>query len=164
MQSRLQQRLEELAQERQIAPPLPVVIVGALVVPQGLPDRLGGEGQPQAGTRPEAHARETRRVEGLAMDAVMAAERALGYVPRDVGAEKIGYDVESRVPETGELRFIEVKGRAVGAEMVPVTRNEILTALNKPDGFILAVVEVEGDAARPPRYVRRPSRSSRTSG
>jgi hypothetical protein len=28
--------------------------------------------------------------------------------------------------------------------------------LNKPDDFILAMVEVEGDAARTPRYVRRP--------
>ena len=151
LQSRLQHRLEELAQERRIAPLPPVVIGGALIVSQGLLDRLDGE-QPEA----EAHARETRRVERLAMDAVMAAECALGYVPRDVGAEKIGYDVESRVPETGELRFIEVKGRVVGAETVTITRNEILTALNKPDAFILAVVEVEGDAARAPRYVRRP--------
>ena len=39
-----------------------------------------------------------------------------------------------------------------------VTRNEILTAFNKPDEFILAVVEVEGDAAGEPRYVRRPFR------
>lgn len=60
------------------------------------------------------------------------------------------------MPETGELRFIEVKGRAVGAATVTVTRNEILTGLNKPDEFVLALVEVEGDAARTPRYVRRP--------
>jgi hypothetical protein len=25
--------------------------------------------------------------------------------------EKLGYDIESRVPGTGKLRFIEVKGR-----------------------------------------------------
>ena len=156
LQSRLRHRLEELAQERRIAPLPPVVIGGALIVPQGLLDRLGGEQHPQAGTRPEAHARETMRVERLAMDAVMAAERALGHSPRDVGAEKIGYDVESRIPDSGELRFIEVKGRVAGAETVTITRNEILTALNKPDQFILALVEVEGDAARPPRYARRP--------
>ena len=151
LQSRLKHRLEELDQERRIAPLPPVVIGGALIVPQGLLGRLSGEGP-----EPEAHARETRRVERLAMDAVMAAERALGYVPRDVGAEKIGYDVESRVPESGDLRFIEVKGRVAGARTVTITRNEILTGLNKPDEFVLAVVEVEGDVAATPRYIRRP--------
>lgn len=89
------------------------------------------------------------------MDAVMAAERALGYEPRDVGALKVGYDVESRVPETGLLRFIEVKGRVAGADTVTVTKNEILTGLNKPDQFILAIVEVDGEA-REPCYVRQP--------
>lgn len=43
----------------------------------------------------------------------------------------------------------------IAPETVTVTRNEILTALNKPDDFILAVVEVDGDAAAP-RHVRRP--------
>jgi hypothetical protein len=37
------------------------------------------------------------------------------------------------------LRFIEVKGRVAGALTVTVTRNAIVTAVNKPDGFILAV-------------------------
>ena len=36
-----------------------------------------------------------------------------------------------------------------------VTKNEILAALNKPDDFILAIVEVDGDNSVP-RYVRRP--------
>ncbi len=36
-----------------------------------------------------------------------------------------------------------------------MTKNEILHALNKPDEFILAVVEVDGTAGQP-RYVRRP--------
>jgi hypothetical protein len=86
------------------------------------------------------------------MAAVAAAERALGYEPRDVSAEKVGYDIESRIPGTGKLRFIEVKGRVRGADTVTVTKNEILTALNKPDDFVLALVEVppadfpEGDA------------------
>src|SRR2546422_4375402 len=31
---------------------------------------------------------------------------------------------------------------------VTVTRNEILTALNKPDDFFLAIVEVDGDETR----------------
>jgi len=39
---------------------------------------------------------------------------------------------------------------------VTVTKNEILTALNKPDEFILALVEVDNGMAREPVYVLRP--------
>ena len=56
----------------------------------------------------------------------------------------------------GRLRFIEVKGRAKGAETVTVTRNEILTALNAPDAYVLAIVEVADGFAIQPRYVRAP--------
>jgi hypothetical protein len=151
LQARLQARLEELAQERQLAPLPPVVIGGALVVPRGLLELLHGE-QPE----PDAQARETARVERLAMDVVMAAEEGLGYAPHDVSKDKCGYDIESRMPGTGVLRFIEVKGRVAGAETVTITRNEILTALNKPEQFILALVAVDGDAAGAPRYLRQP--------
>lgn len=40
--------------------------------------------------------------------------------------------------------MIEVKGRRKGATTVTVSKNEILTALNKPEEFILAIVEVDG--------------------
>jgi hypothetical protein len=89
------------------------------------------------------------------MAAVLDAERRLGYDPRDVSDQKCGYDIESAVPGTGQLRFLEVKGRVAGARTVTVTKNEILTALNKPEEFILALVEVDG-ASAVPRYVRRP--------
>jgi hypothetical protein len=97
-------------------------------------------------------------VERLAMDAVLAAERALGYTPRDVSAAKCGWDIESRDPAGGRMRLIEVKGRHAAATTVTVTKNEILHALNAPDEFILAVVRVDGDTALPARYVRRPFR------
>ena len=151
LQGRLIKRLAELEEERHTAPLPPVVLGGALVVPLGLLICLGA----LASDDPAARALQTSRVERAAMDAVMAAERTLGYLPRDVGAQKLGYDVESAVPG-GPLRFIEVKGRTVGADTVTVTKNEILTALNKPDDFILAVVEVDDLAAGLPRYVRRP--------
>ena len=64
-------------------------------------------------------------------------------------------DIESRIPGTGRLRFIEVKGRVKGADTVTITKNEILTALNKPEQFILALVEVDGELATP-CYVREP--------
>ncbi len=152
LQARLQKRQEELAQERQLAALPPVVIGGALIVPAGLLARLAGERQQE----PDLFAEVSARVERLAMEAVLVAERRLGYEARDVSAEKCGYDIESRVPGTGKQRFIEVKGRVVGSDTVTLTKNEILTALNKPEEFILALVEVDGDTTRPPRYVRQP--------
>ena len=63
---------------------------------------------------------------------VMEAEHRMGHEPRDVSAKKCGYDIESRVPGTGNLRLIKVKGRHVNGRTITVTKNEILTALNKP--------------------------------
>jgi superfamily II DNA or RNA helicase len=152
LEARLRRRMEELEQERRLSPLPPVVTGGALVVPVNLIRRLKGERTDE----PELFARERQRVERLAMEAVMALERQMGREPRDVSSENLGYDVESKVPEDGRLLFIEVKGRVAGATTVTITKNEILTALNKPDDFILAVVEVDGDTARKPVYIRRP--------
>ena len=77
---------------------------------------------------------ETKLVEELAMKAVMEMEESLGRTPSDVSSQKIGYDVESRTAD-GKLLFIEVKGRRADADTVTITKNEILTALNKPDHF-----------------------------
>lgn len=107
-------------------------------------------------------AQDTERSEKLAMDAVMATERRLGFVPRDVSAEKLGYDIESAIPHTGHLRFIEVKGRIRGARTVTISKNEILTGFNMPNQFILAIVEIEPSLAETEkdqtdvRYIRQP--------
>ena len=85
-------------------------------------------------------------------------ERGLGFEPVDRETDKLGYDVESRVPSTGKLRFIEVKGRVQGASTVTVTRNEILTSLNKPDDYILAIVEFQNGGTEHVNYVHRPFR------
>jgi len=154
LEARLRRRMEELEQERRLSALPPVVVGGALVVPVALIRRLQG----QASSEPEQFAQQTHRVEHLAMQAVLAAERHLGREPRDVSRENLGYDVESRDPATGHLLFIEVKGRIAGATTVTITRNEILTALNKPDQYVLALVEVEGDVAKQPVYVRHPFR------
>jgi SNF2 family DNA or RNA helicase len=150
---RLARRMAELEEESHLSALPPHVIGGALVVPAGLLRRLDGD----TPTQPSVDAAARARIERAAMDAVLAAESALGHEPRDVSAAKLGYDIESRIRGTGKLRFIEVKGRAAGAASVTVTKNEILTALNKPEDFILALVEVDGHAASP-RYVRKPFR------
>ncbi len=148
--TRLEKRIAELEEERKVSPLPPVILGGALVIPQGFLNRLKG-----LRVESEAESRETKRIEELAMRTVMELERRLGFEPRDVHKDNLGYDLESAIPGTGKLRFIEVKGRAKGANVVCVTKNEILTALNKPDGFILAIVEVDGENATP-FYVWRP--------
>lgn len=150
--ARLQRRLTEIEQERKLSALPPIVLGGALVVPIGIVRALRGE----SADIPPEFAVETERSERLAMQAVTEIERRLGFVPRDVSAQNLGYDIESAIPDTGLLRFIEVKGRAKGAKTVTVTKNEILTALNKPDEFILAIAVIDGDQATDVRYVRQP--------
>jgi hypothetical protein len=144
--ARLERRKEELALERQISATPPVIIGGAIVIPLGL--LLGDKIPPEL--------MDTRITEVIAMQAVWQAETDLGCHPRDVHKENLGYDIESLDPRSGRLRFIEVKGRRAEADTVTVTRNEILTAINAPEQYILAIVEVENGQARVPGYVRQP--------
>ncbi|MHB8628630.1 MAG: helicase-related protein [Aggregatilineales bacterium] len=143
---RLTERQAQLAQERLLYATPPVVVGGALIIPIGL--LLGDQIPPEMLDR--------RVTEQIAMRAVLNAEIALGNDPRDVSVHKLGYDIESRDGQTGRMRFIEVKGRRAGAETVTITRNEILTALNASDGFILALVEVDSGKSTPPHYIRQP--------
>ncbi|MCK6553390.1 SNF2-related protein [Candidatus Binatia bacterium] len=151
---RLERRMADLKLERQIAPLPPVVMGGMLVVPAGLMAQMSGRaGDPSAFAKASA---DRQASAARARTIVMGVERNLGFEPADREVEKLGYDVESRVPGTGRLRFIEVKGRVSGADVVTVTRNEILYSLNKPDDFILAIVEfLDADRHRV-HYVRRP--------
>ena len=146
LQARLHKRLQELKLEAQLAPLPPVVLGGLLVVPQGLVDAMAGRRSPV----------DTQEVAARARAIVMEIERGLGYEPTDREFDKLGYDIESRVPDTGRLRFIEVKGRASGAATITVTKNEILYSLNKPDDFILALVEFLDDGRHRVSYLRHP--------
>ena len=149
LSDRLEKRLERIERERHISSLAPVVISGALVIPIGLLNKM--EGKPVDVTNWDTQAAAAR-----ARNAVMDVERNLGYEPVDVENEKIGYDIESRVSGIGKLRFIEVKGRIQGASTVTVTTNEILTSLNKPEDYILAIVEFQNDGGTRVRYVRKP--------
>lgn len=152
--ARREMREKELLARRHVISATPVILGGALVIPQGL--LLQRKGQP--GWTADAAAR--ARVEQVAMRAVMDAERALGHEVIDVSTEKCGWDITSlpkaldgRLPPS---RHIEVKGRAKGQTTITVTRNEILYGLNQSDKFILAIVLVDGDRYDGPFYVTRP--------
>ena len=151
LQARLQKRLAELALERQISPQPPVVVGGVLVVPMGLVAEMTGQSMPVAKQPGDTQASAAR-----AREIVMDMERNLGFEPTDREFEKLGYDVESRVPGSGRLRFIEVKGRVAGAATITVTRNEVLYSLNKPEDFILAMVQFQDDGEHSVHYLREP--------
>jgi hypothetical protein len=159
LQARMQKRLAELEDERLISAMPPLVVGGAIVIPRGLLDRLMSKTSGMISS--DAMAR--KKIEMAAMKAVMDIEIELGYIPCDVSAEKCGYDVESFIPQEkrgadgNPLRFIEVKGRAKGAGTVTITKNEMLTAFNKPDEYILAIVEVDGTSTAT-TYLKRPFR------
>ncbi len=154
LQARLQKRLEELKLEARISPLPPVVMGGLLIIPSGLIRNMTGhtEETPETISR----ARDTQAAAAKARSVIMDIERSLGFDPIDRETEKLGYDIESRIPNTGKLRFIEVKGRITGAQALTVTRNEILYSLNKPDDFILAIVEFMGNDEHKVHYLRQP--------
>jgi hypothetical protein len=149
--ARLQRRLEQLDREAQISPSPPIVVGGVVVAPIGLLAKMAGRPVPVA-TQPV----DTQASAARARAIVMEVERRLGYEPLDRETDRVGYDIESRDPRTGRLRFIEVKGRDAGAATITVTKNEILTSLNKPDDYILAIVEFRDGEEHQVHYLRRP--------
>ena len=151
LQGRLQKRMEQLELESQISALPPVILGGLVVVPIGLLAKITG--QPVSTVK---DAVDRLAVAAHARGIIMDVERSLGFEPIDREFEKLGYDIESKDPKTGKLRFIEVKGRASGEQTLTVSRNEILYSLNTPDDFILGMVEfIDGDSHQV-HYLRRP--------
>jgi hypothetical protein len=144
--ARLAARMAELEREQQLQALPPVLVGAALVLPAtGL------------GRVPDGRALDTETVELRAVEGVRATEEALGREVTVMPRNNPGFDLRS-VGEDGDVRFVEVKGRLAGAATFTVTRTEILHALNVPDAYMLALVEVspEGPAGDRVRYLRRP--------
>ena len=95
-----------------------MVLGGLLVVPRGLVDKMAGRPAPSTDRSDD-----TQLAAAQARAIVMETERRLGFEPTEREFDKLGYDIESRVPATGKLRFIEVKGRRSDADTVTVTKN-----------------------------------------
>lgn len=136
---RLKSRLAEIKLQRQIFSATPIITGAALIAPADYFESNG--------TQIFSDDVDSRSIiEDIAMNAVMKIERELGNIPSDVSADNRGYDIESLTPEN-HLRFIEVKGRNATADTVTVTKNEIMTALNAPEEFILAIVSINGNSS-----------------
>jgi hypothetical protein len=151
LQARLQKRMEQLDLEAQVSALPPVALGGFVVVPAGLITQMTDRPLPEA-----AQAIETQASSARARAIVLDVERQLGFEPTDREHEKLGYDIESRDVKSGRLRFLEVKGRVSGAATITVTKNEILYSLNKPEDFILAIVEFPDEATHRVHYVCQP--------
>ena len=153
LESRLDRRNRELDQELDISNHPPAIVGGALIIPQGLFDRLNDK-TPAIQTSVESR----KEIDRRAVAAVLAAERDLGREPKEMEHHNPGYDIESRDPANNDLYFIEVKGRIEGADTVNIKSRQIRQGLNNPARFILAVVQVPADKDTSPavRYVRNP--------
>lgn len=155
LSARLEQRKIELEALKNVVSSTPVVIGGALVIPQGLLAHRKGE------TQFVVNAEARQRIERIAITAVMETEQGFGFDVKDVGEQKCGWDITSRPPAdtSGAIkpdRHIEVKGRAKGQSTITVSRNEIIYGLNQADKFMLAIVIVDGDTFEGPFYIKTP--------
>jgi hypothetical protein len=145
---RLARREGELALERSVAAAPPRVAGAVLVIPQGW---ITAQTDPDGAAR---HAADTARTERIAVDAVLSVEWGLGHTPTEMPHNNPGYDIESETG--GGLDFIEVKGRVEGGNTFVLTRQEAVTALNKKEHSVLALVRIIGDGPPEVRYVRCP--------
>ncbi|GEM_PF-4916654 len=115
LERRLEKRLADLALDEELIARPPVVSGGALIVPQGLLDKLLGR-TPD----PSAVARDTALTERRAVDAVLAVERRLGRDPEEMPHANPGYDIRSRTAD-GRVVFIEVGPGEVDPARPPST-------------------------------------------
>ena len=96
---------------------------------------LATDAEPEAQT----FARQTEEVERRAVDAVLAAERALGREPVEMPRNNPGYDIQS-TDQSGFVHYIEVKGRIEGSDTFTITNpiTATLTAIERARGFLEA--------------------------
>ena len=82
---------------------------------------------------------EKKRIETEAMRVALEYERAHGREPVDVSAVE-HFDILSRDPRTGEVRYIEVKGHAGPSLLAELSESEYQVAQEKRDRYWLYIV------------------------
>jgi len=141
LEVRLAERMVLLDRQTAMSTRPPRVVVRALVLPLSM---VGGGLPPDA----PAHQVETTEVERRGVDAVLAAERAIGRNPVEQDFWNPGFDILSEVPG-GEPIRIEVKARIAGSAHFLITPNEVLYGRNAAPRYRLALVRVD---ERGPEY------------
>ncbi len=169
LEGRLRRRLMLLDKQTALSTRPPRVTACALVLPLSYaapdPTPEAGDAAVEVPGLPPDHAVETTEVERRAVDAVLAAERALGRVPVEQPHNNPGFDILSEVvTDTGvaDPVRIEVKGRVADAEDFWVTHTEVMTGKNAAPRYRLALVRVDPRGAEHDevRYVDDPFRTT----
>ena len=152
LDARKQRRLRELDAEADLANQPPTVVAAALIIPQGLLDRLGGV---PPDPRLPVNTEETDR---RAVEAVKRIEEGLGRIPDEQPHNNPGFDILSLDPVTGIRYFIEVKGHVPATSEIKVRARQVRQAKQNPERFRLAVASVPDDRDAEPtvRYFVRP--------
>jgi superfamily II DNA or RNA helicase len=152
LEARKVRRLRELDIEADLVNHAPAVVAAALVIPQGLLDRLSGADLVEID--PDV-AKETDR---RAVAAVLAVERGLKREPEEQEHNNPGFDILSTDPATGIVYQIEVKGHRPANPEIKVRARQVRQAKQNPDRFRLAIVSVpnEPDAEPEVHYFVRP--------
>ena len=122
-------RRRELERQRSLSLQGVERITSVLVFPH--PDRDTPEVQ---------NLRSDPETEAIAMQVVIAHERAQGRVVTDVHEKDLGYDITSLDSHSGDLRLIEIKGIGAETGTVCLTPNEKRVAEDRRDCYWLYVV------------------------
>jgi SNF2 family DNA or RNA helicase len=138
LDERLGRRMRELEEAINIVG-VPSVILGAALVIPGDMLTVGEQ-------HPARFARSTEEVERRAVDATLAAERALGRHPFEMPRNNPGYDIRS-TDANGRVYYIEVKGRIEGSDTFTITTNEVTFAQTQGERHRLSLVSVSAAGA-----------------
>ncbi len=154
LEARMARRRLELDMESDIHNSPPTIVAAALIIPQGVIDKL-------AGAAPDLDAAADKmETDRRAVAAVLNAERALGRNPESQTHSNPGFDVLSIDPTTGTHYFIEVKGHLPQTTEISVSATQVQKAKGNPERWRLAVVSVpdESDAEPAVKYLIEPFR------
>ncbi len=153
LKERLSNRMKILDKERAISTATPLVKGAFVVVPKGLILRrkpADTDSDIRVDPDTELSLKET------ALRFVMEKEYSFGFEPKDVSNDHCGYDILSFDASNKSYRFIKVKGYSNEMEHIYASRNEIITCLNKPKSYRLALVKIEDNLIEDPLYVENP--------
>jgi len=156
LEARLARRLAELDRDESLAVLPPVIAGAALVVPQGLLNKLAGESA--------ANTAELAFVARLqsAAEAVLAVERRLGSTPELMPHDNPGYDIRSVRPDGSVIR-VKVQANRDDTDTISLTKNQIIMAKNMADNYRLALVRFgPDDHPTEVRYLMHPFDESDT--
>ncbi|WP_353650348.1 helicase-related protein [Nakamurella sp. A5-74] len=148
LDERLRRRSVQISAQEKLTARSPRVVAAALVVPASWENAAP---QPNAVSVADREAVDRRGV-----DAVLAAERALGAVPEEQAHHNKGYDVLSF--RNGRPIHIEVKSRIAGSTDFSISHTQVIHSLNMGDDYRLALVRVDprGPDHDEVHYLERP--------